>query len=191
MYHLGSGHHSHLLLPGFHKLLSIQTCCGQLKHSTDFVDWGAYFVLDRKFGKLAAITGAIVVGIFSYQPAFYANFWADSPKLQVNLCYSLAGSWPMKQSNYGGWDFERKNLSRLVSLSFLCAFGNAGMMLIHFRVAAFYILLLLPSVFYLIWNNHKSRSALLWTLLGTIVIRVFTLVLISPGFFDALITRIT
>lgn len=188
MYHLG-----------LHTIASVVAWISQAPFHSDLL-WtaqafnglcglGAYFVLDRKFGKLAAITGAIVVGIFSYQPAFYVNWGRFT---QVASQSVLLIGWLMTYETIKLWglDFERKNLSRLVSLSFLCALVNAGMMLIHFRVAAFYILLLLPSVFYLIWNNHKSRSALLWTLLGTIVIGVFTLVLISPGFFDALITRI-
>jgi hypothetical protein len=70
--------------------------------------------------------------------------------------------------------------------SILAAALTAGVFLLHFRVAAFYVLLLLIGLIDLLWRARRDRQQLLKTLLGMVAVGALALFLVLPTLWEAL-----
>lgn len=147
---------------------------------------GVYLVLDRKVGRVAAISGAVVVGLFSYQPAFYVNWGRFTQAAGQSL---LLVAWLLTYETLQAWSArweDRPVRWALLWSALLSALLTAGMLLTHFRVAAFYVLLLAPSLVYLLWQTRGQKQLILRFLTGALLIGGVTLLFVAIPFVEAL-----
>lgn len=143
---------------------------------------GIYLVLDRKAGRIGAIVGAVVVGLLSHQPAFYVN-WGRFTQLASQTVMLIA--WIVTWDCIASW---RKGESILRAGAWwpmaTAALLNSAIFLLHFRVAAFYLPLLLISVVWELWQAFRNRNSTS-VILRTGVIGIIALLLVLPALLGA------
>lgn len=142
---------------------------------------GVYLVLDRKVGRWGAIVGAVVVGLISYQPAWYVN-WGRFTQLAAQTVLLIAWliNWHVLAS------FRLDVLSRLevVVRILVVALLNGAVFLFHFRIAAFYLPLLALSVVWEFWLGIQERR-LQPFLVGITAIGLVSLLTVWPVLWTA------
>jgi hypothetical protein len=145
---------------------------------------GVFLFLDKKVSRTAGLVGMVTAGLLSFQPAIYFS-WGRFTQLggQAILLQAALIFWQVIEDwkdnrSVTDWD----NLAGL----FLAALVCAAMALIHFRVAAFAIPLLLTIFVWEIFRPNKSRSYRKHVLFSTIIIFLFALILILPALIPAL-----
>jgi hypothetical protein len=146
---------------------------------------GIFMVLDRLVGRLGAIVGATVVGLVSFQPAFYVN-WGRFTQIAAQTILLVA--WLVTWHTLKVWrQYKARNSSRSVMFWYvvLASVLNAAVFLLHFRVAAFYIPLLAILATWEFYQAFKERQirALLG---GILVIGIVSLLFVSPAVWEAL-----
>jgi hypothetical protein len=145
---------------------------------------GVFLFLDKKVSRTAGLVGMATAGLLSFQPAIYFS-WGRFTQLgaQAILLQAVLIFWQVIEdwkNNKPVTDWD--NLAGL----FLAAWVCAAMALIHFRVAAFAIPLLLTIFVWEIFRPNKSRSYRKHVLFSTIIIFLFALILILPALIPAL-----
>jgi hypothetical protein len=156
---------------------------------------GVYLVLDRKVGRAGAVVGAAVVGLLSHQPAFYVNWGRFT---QVSSQTILLVAWIVSWDAVAQWQEHGRSAKdgpRLVWNALLAAGLSGAVFLLHFRVAVFYLPLLLGSVVWESWKARQSKSTpqrsghalqrLGAVLVGTGVLGLLALIIIAPAAVDA------
>lgn len=194
MYHLGlyalsatlqalSGAPAHMSLHWMAQLLN--GLCGL----------GIFLVLDRLVGRVGAVVGAATVGLFLAQPAFYVN-WGRFTQVASQTILPIA--WLMTVETVRMWTitphaagsdtvsgprFARPQLWAAV----LSGLVTAGIFLLHFRVAIFYLPLLAVSLPPLLWRAHRNGrlSSALW---GVAWVGASALLFVLPVLWNALRT---
>jgi hypothetical protein len=143
---------------------------------------GIYLFLDRKVGRRAALIGLVAVGLWSFQPAWYVN-WSRSTSLASNTLLFVTALITWEALTH----FVKGEGGVLGKLSYIGvgALMNAGVFLYHFRVAGYYLPLLLLICIWLLWDCGK-QGKLKTALLGLSLTGFLTLVLISPVLISAL-----
>jgi hypothetical protein len=144
---------------------------------------GVYLALDRYVGRLGAVVGAAVVGLFSFQPALYVN-WGRFTQVasQAILLIALVVTLDTLLRFADGWP-QRSQRTKLIGQALLSGLLGAGICLLHFRVAAFYAPALLLGVLGVFWPRRSAWQALL---VGMLWVGGFTLLLILPTLWAAL-----
>ena len=140
---------------------------------------GVYLVLDRKVGRLGAIGGAAVVGLFSHHPGFYVN-WGRFTQLAGQTVLLI--TWLVTVETIAlrdQWRSARFGWGLLFS-----ALMMGGMFFLHFRVFLFFALLLLPSLL-LLFVRQRTRAEFFQVFAKSILIGLATLLLIAPVFWEA------
>lgn len=144
---------------------------------------GVYLVLDRKVGRLGAILGAAVVGLWSHQPAWYVN-WGRFTQLSSQTVLLIA--WLVTWEAIASWKCPWRECKAGILWNTACAAVlTGGVFLLHFRVAAFYIPLLAISITWELWKARKGSRVGLKVVLGTIVIGIAALVVVAPALSEA------
>lgn len=143
---------------------------------------GVYFILDAKGSRLSAITGAVVVGLLSFQPAWYVN-WGRFTQVasQSVLLVACIVTWEAIR-----WWRESTKPFCIEGVGFLLAAGilNAGVFLFHFRVAGLFLPLVAIIVgweFFRGLREGKTGRVLLAIVLVGIVALVFILPALIPS----------
>jgi len=141
---------------------------------------GVYVVLDRKVGRAGAVVGAAVVGLLSHQPAFYVN-WGRFTQVssQAILLVAWIASWDvLAEWHEGCWNAADR--PRLTWNALLAALLAGAVFLLHFRVAVFFMPLLLASI---TWESRKAWQTrkLGAVLAGASVLGLLALINIAPG----------
>lgn len=168
---------------------------------------GVFFALDRllpqhQHARLAALVGAAVVGLFSHHPALYAN-WGRFTQIssQVILLIAWVVVWETLDL-WSEWWSQRQNrdtheateqasnrgsrsTSTLIWHTLFSALLSAAVFLLHFRVAAFYILLLSISVLIKLWQGWQQRR-LFGLIIGIACIGIVSILLVLPPLVPAL-----
>lgn len=144
---------------------------------------GVYLVLRRSGARTGALVGAAVVGLWAHQPAFYVN-WGRFTQLSSQTILLIAYSVVMTALvNWAGVQRARR---RVLWLSLFAAMFSAAVFLLHFRVAAFYLVLLAPGILALAWRRRSPTSRLVRMVGGTGLIGVSALLLVLPVLLPAL-----
>lgn len=145
---------------------------------------GVYLALDRYVGRAGAVTGLAVVGLFSVHPALWAN-WGRFTQLSGQTILLIA--WvitletivPLRQKRQR----EEGSHAQLWTILFT-AMSTAAVFLFHFRVAIFYLLLLLPTVAIVLWQAPSSRDRRA-VIRNSTVAGALALLIILPVLWDA------
>lgn len=143
---------------------------------------GVYLLLDRYVGRIAAITGLVVVGLLSFQPAFMTN-WGRITQVASQTLMLIAGTVVWDALRFREECHRPAKLTLLLTNAFFPALLSASVFLLHYRVSAFYLLFLLPVVSWQIWRGRKDR-AWLRVVLMCVVIAFIALLFIAPALYD-------
>jgi hypothetical protein len=147
---------------------------------------GVFLVLDRKGYRLGGLAAAVAVGLWSHMPAFYVN-WGRFTQVSSQTVLLIAWLVTHTAVVQGPRLWQRRRGMALWSGA-LAAMLTAGVFLLHFRVAAFYLPLLALSLGSLLWQQRHDRAALGHTLLWTAAIGAGALLLVIPVLVPALAT---
>ena len=146
---------------------------------------GVYLVLDRKVGRVGAVVGATVVGLLSHQPAFYVN-WGRFTQLSSQTILLIA--WLVTWEAIATWKLPwQEHKVKILWHTGCAAVLSGAVFLLHFRVAVFYVPLLVMSVIWELWKARK-RKRLASVVLRTIAIGTVALLVVMPALWGA--TRI-
>lgn len=146
---------------------------------------GVYLLLDRKISRLAALSGAAMVGIFCYQPAFYVNWGRFT---QIASQFLILSVWLITFETIQQWTLSKRNYTNMVWQVGICALLTAGMFLCHFRIAIFYAFLLVPSLVYWYFKYYRTHRNIWSPLFATFCIGASTLLFIAPALSIAIYT---
>lgn len=140
---------------------------------------GIYFLLDRMVGRKAAIIGALVVGFYSFQPNWYFN-WGRFTQLSSQTILLIA--WGVTWETVRSWRENTSEDSTLTKWAWVITSSllNASIFLLHFRVAGYYLPLLLITIIYEGVRSIKVHS-FSRMLVNTLLIGLFSLILITPA----------
>lgn len=145
---------------------------------------GIFLFLDKKVSRTAGLAGMVTAGLLSFQPALYFS-WGRFTQLggQAILLQAALIFWQI----IGDYNDNQalKVWSEWTHL-FLAAMLFAAMALIHFRVAAFALPLLLTIFIWEIYRPDKSRVARKHTIFSIVVIFLVALILILPALIPGL-----
>ena len=119
---------------------------------------GIYLILDRRIGRKAAITGLLIASLVSFQPNWYFN-WGRYTQLASQVVFLSAWMITWDGLENAVSPGRKQNLWKYILAS---SFLNAGVFLLHFRVAVFYIPLIILSLIYCLWKNSLSKKSLAW-----------------------------
>ena len=143
--------------------------------------FGIYLALDRYVGRTGAIVGAVTVGLFSTHPALWVN-WGRFTQLSSLAIMFIAWvitletlNFPARLSNFT----KSKTKREYIWFLFFSSLGTAAVFLFHFRVAAFYLMLLAVTAVYILWQANDNRQRLT-SLKSLAVIGMISLLLILP-----------
>ncbi len=143
---------------------------------------GVFLLLDRRIDRLSAILGTVVVGLWSFQPAWLVSWGRFTPvAAQTVLPFAWLLTWQALEAGRQA-EWTGRSAVRLIGLAGLT---NAAVFLLHFRVAVYLLPLLAMTAIVELWRAHRAgalrRSALI---LGGVA--GASLVLAAPAVWDAL-----
>jgi hypothetical protein len=138
---------------------------------------GVYLALDRMVGRRGAIVGAVVVGLLSHQPAQYVN-WGRFTQVASQAVLLIA--WQLSWESLQEWKRVWPDYRSLVGIMWMAGLLNAAVFLLHFRVALFYLPLMVVSAGWALWTarDPRDRRRLLLSLL---ILGGVSLVLVAPA----------
>ncbi len=142
---------------------------------------GVYLTLSRLVGFRPALVGAVTVGLLSHLPAGYVN-WGRFTQL-ASLTIMLA-AWLMTWETLRLWTTTTSRPAVRLTSALLASILNAGVFLLHFRVAGFQVPWLALAV---VWFLPRARAEHRVPQLGQAVIAVSmaTFVLVLPALASA------
>jgi hypothetical protein len=144
---------------------------------------GVYWTVDRLAGRRGALLAAAVVGLLSFQPAWFVN-WGRFTQVasQTILLPALLLSWQALRAWREEWPHKRLEI-----LSLLLAAGvlSAGVFLLHFRLAGLLLPLLALVALWELWLAKKAHRVNV-TLAGVAVLGGLALLFILPALIPAL-----
>jgi hypothetical protein len=158
---------------------------------------GVYLVLDRRVGRLPAVVGAIVAGLVSHQPAFYVN-WGRFTQLagQTVMLPAWLVAWealrrgahvatPPREAAADDGERRSGDDGGLAPLALHACLLVAGVLLLHYRVAIFFVVLLAATLAAELWRARDEPRVRRRLLAGAFVLGLGSLVLAGPGFLRA------
>ena len=144
---------------------------------------GVYLVLDRKVGRVGAVVGAVAVGLLSHQPAFYVN-WGRFTQLSSQTILLIA--WLVTWEAIATWKLSwQEHKVRILWHTVCAAVLSGAVFLLHFRVAAFYLPLVMMSVAWELWKARQGKrfASAVWR---TMAIGIAALLVVTPALWEAM-----
>ena len=139
---------------------------------------GIYLILDRSGHRLGAVVGASVVGLFSFQPAWYFN-WGRDTQLASQSILLIALVLTLAAAEQFPPDLKASPLSRK-GLIIAAGLGNAAVFLLHFRVAVFYLPVLSIALLWQ-WISAIRKNSGRAFLLNVLFIGLVSLICCLPA----------
>ncbi len=144
---------------------------------------GLFLFLDRKVSRLAALVGMVVVGLLSFQPAWYFN-WGRFTQISSQSLFLLSAviTWETLNTWQNLWPTHKR---KILLLTFLAGYLNAAVFLLHYRVAGYLFPLLVIICLYESFKQLKEKNKLLQTTMGMVLLGVVSFCLIIPALIPA------
>jgi hypothetical protein len=178
MYHLGL-----YAISGVVQMLAQVPAHSALLWSSQFLNGlcgiGIYLVLDRYTGRIGAIVGLAIAGVFSPHPALWVN-WGRFTQLSAQVLLPFAWVLTLETISFSRLSLKEaipsKNRIWTVLFAAIC---SAAVFLLHFRVAAFYLLLLGSTAVFSLWRNRNWSQR--WIIMRTLgLIGLLSLFIVMP-----------
>ena len=115
---------------------------------------GVYLALDKYVGRKGAVVGLAIVGLFSPHPALWSN-WGRFTQLSSLVLLLVVWVLTLESLQFRAMD-EKRPMADTAWLVGLAGLGTAALFFFHFRVAFFYLFLLLPSLGWLFWQARGA-----------------------------------
>ncbi len=147
---------------------------------------GVYLVLDRKAGRVGAITGAAVVGLWSHMPAWYVN-WGRFTQVASQAILLIA--WIIIWEALEKWRDTSNPLFKKFWVVFLAGAMNAAVFLLHFRVFGLYLPLFFITVLVIFFKKEINQRRM-GVIRCCLFICIISIILVLPNLYQALITHI-
>ena len=181
MYHLGL-----YALSGSVQILSEAPAHTALLWTAQFLNAmsviGIFLVLDVKVSRKAALAGSLVAGIFSMQPAWYINWGRFT---QVASQSILLVGWFINWETIWAWSQTPASRRTLAALTFAAVVLNTAIFELHFRVAGYYLPLVLLVCAWEVWRAARAQRAR-QAIISILVIGALSILLILPFLLDSL-----
>lgn len=144
---------------------------------------GIFIFLDRKVSRFAALIGMIVVGLLSFQPAWYFN-WGRFTQISSQSIVLIAAivTWDTLEYWQDHWPSHKQ---KIILSTFLAGWLNAAVFLLHYRVAGYLFPLLAIICLYEIACNFKEKNKITKTISGTALLVIISIILIVPALIPA------
>lgn len=139
---------------------------------------GLYLALDRYAGRTGAIVGLAIAGLFSAHPALWAN-WGRFTQLSSQTILLIAWVFTMEAVTP-----SRSSGRSTAWLVFFSALLTAGVFLFHFRVAIFYLPLLVVGLI-IAYRDASTAAQRLSVLKRLIAIGVASGIIVFPVLWEA------
>ncbi|MDO8969560.1 MAG: hypothetical protein Q7U74_02665, partial [Saprospiraceae bacterium] len=144
---------------------------------------GIYLVLDTRVGRKAALVGSLVAGLLSFQPSWYVNWGRDT---QIASQSILLIAWWITWEAMRAWAKPVKTPRlELLGWTLAAALMTAGLFLLHFRVAGFYLPLLAFSAIWELVQGYRQKHFKA-TLLGIAIVGIISVLFVLPALIGAL-----
>jgi len=153
---------------------------------------GVYLIIERQTkNRYSALLGAATVGLFCHMPAYYVN-WGRFTQI-ASQSILLIGWFSVLEALQQWTDKKEENDSakwsvsnrQQIGLVVLAAIFSASVFLLHFRVAALYVLLLCVTLPYSLWVAYRNRK--FWPLFSCLIlIGIIALICVLPALWGAL-----
>lgn len=139
---------------------------------------GVFLFLEKKVSRFAGIIGMIVAGLISPFPAWYIN-WGRFTQLsaQTILLPAIIVTWDLVSTSINS-DYEQKYNKYVFLL--IAALINAGVCLLHFRVAMFMLPLTLTICIFELFITRRIKKTTTHKLVNIVIIGGLTLLIILP-----------
>jgi hypothetical protein len=143
---------------------------------------GIYLALDRYSGRLGAVVGTAVVGLFSVHPALWAN-WGRFTQLSSLTILLIAWVLTVEimRSSISNEEQSSRDRKWLIFFGAMC---TAALFLFHFRVAIFYLPLVGISFLHTIIKMRSNQQRLI-LLKYLLVLGFLALLLVLPALWPA------
>jgi hypothetical protein len=144
---------------------------------------GVYWTVDRLAGRRGAVLAAAVIGLFSFQPAWFVN-WGRFTQVasQMVLLPALMLSWQALRAWREEWPARR---AEIILLSLAGGLVTAGVFLLHFRLAALFLPLLILVALWELWRGLRTRRLGI-TLAGVGAVAAAAILMVTPALLPAL-----
>lgn len=144
---------------------------------------GIYWAVDRFAERRGAVLAAAVIGLLSFQPAWFVN-WGRFTQVasQMILLPALLLSWQALRAWWEEWPNKRLEV---ILLSLAGGLLSAGVFLLHFRLAALFLPLLILAALWELWRGVRTRRLGI-TLGGALALAGTALLLVLPALIPAL-----
>jgi len=139
---------------------------------------GVFLFLDKKVSRLAGIVGMIVAGLLSPFPAWYIN-WGRFTQLsaQTILLPAIIVTWDLVSNSLNP---ENEQKYKRYTYLLIAALINAGVCLLHFRVAMFMLPLTLTICIFELFITRRIKKTTTHKLVNIVIIGGLTLLIILP-----------
>lgn len=157
-----------------------------------FASLAVFIFLDKKIGRIAALIGMVFVGLISFQPALYFN-WGRFTQLasQTLLLPAALLAWMAIESDSAHSLTASCQKKREIVEIVLAALLISATALVHFRVAVFFLPLLVFIVLLVLSKDKLSSKERKRIVLRTTLIAFVTIILTLPAIIPALQSYLT
>lgn len=157
-----------------------------------FASLAVFIFLDKKIGRIAALIGMVFVGLISFQPALYFN-WGRFTQLasQTLLLPAALLAWMAIESDSAHSLTASCQKKREIVEIILAALLISATALVHFRVAVFFLPLLVFIVLLVLSKDKLSSKERKRIVLRTTLIAFVTIILTLPAIIPALQSYLT
>lgn len=139
---------------------------------------GVFLFLEKKVSRFAGIIGMVVAGLISPFPAWYIN-WGRFTQLsaQMILLPAIIVTWDLVSNSLNP---ENEQKDKRYTYLLIAALINAGVCLLHFRVAMFMLPLTLTICIFELFNTRRVKKTTTHKLVNIAIIGGLTLLIILP-----------
>ena len=157
-----------------------------------FAGLAVFIFLDKKLGRVAALIGMVFVGLISFQPALYFN-WGRFTQLasQTMLFPAALLVWMAIEPHSAHSPVASCRKKRQIVEIFLAALLISATALLHFRVAVFFLPLLVFIVLFTVSEDKLSPKERKRVILKTALIALVTIILTLPAIIPAMQSYLT
>lgn len=149
-----------------------------------FAAIGVFLVLDKMVNRTAALAGMVFAGLLSFQPAWYFNWGRDTQLVgQTLLLPAALVFWELVESSVSP---PMEKMKKKMSGMFISTLLLVGVALIHFRVAAFLLPLIILFAGLGIFKKGLTRNVRTTATLVILLTGLFCFILVLPAFLPAI-----